>query len=90
MMKLFAIVVVIIAGIVIIGSAVGGGDSHKGSPAVYNRIKSLTDCAALQREFDTAEANHNRDLTRGSSLAEIDTDYMKAADSRMKAVGCYK
>jgi hypothetical protein len=36
-----------------------------GSPAVYERINALTDCAALQVEFDTAYTNHGRDVTRG-------------------------
>jgi hypothetical protein len=61
-----------------------------GNPAVYQRISAMTDCAALQAEFDTAEANHGRDLDSGKlDLAVIDTSYMSAADDRMRAINCY-
>ena len=46
------------------------------NPAVFERINSLTDCAALQAEFDQAEENGM-------------TSYMRAAHDRMGAVGCY-
>ena len=46
------------------------------SRIVLSRINSLTDCNALQREFDIADSNNR-------------VDYMKAADARMSAVGCY-
>lgn len=49
---------------------------HPGNPAVYERIAASSDCAALQREFDTAEAN-------------AQSAYMAAADARMRKVGCY-
>ena len=43
----------------------------------------------LQGEFDTAEANHKRDLTMGAGdLAKVDTSYMEAADARMGDLGC--
>lgn len=53
-----------------------GCGSKEGNPDVYNRIASLTDCSELQREFDIADSNNQ-------------TDYMKAADERMREVGCY-
>jgi hypothetical protein len=61
-----------------------------GNAAVYERIAAETDCAELQKEFDTAEANHDRDSGTGkTTAAEIDTSYMEVADARMRAVGCY-
>lgn len=50
---------------------------------VIDRINSSTDCAALQAEFDRADAN------RSLGSGELSISYMKAADARMKAVGCY-
>lgn len=52
---------------------------------MYTRIASLTDCAQLQREFDLAEATHQR----GGTWGPIGTAYMQAADTRMRQVGCY-
>jgi len=62
-----------------------GSDDQSGSPDVYARIASLTDCSALQQEFDQAEAN--RSISRDPS---IQTSYMVAADERMREVGCYR
>jgi hypothetical protein len=43
---------------------------------VYERIARTTDCAQLQQEFDTAEANQQRDLARGAvDQAEASTVY---------------
>jgi hypothetical protein len=53
----------------------GGGGNTTPNPAV-ERINSETDCSVLQGEFDTAEKNGH-------------TDYMTAADKRMKSLGCY-
>jgi hypothetical protein len=50
--------------------------SPPSNPAVISRINSETDCSELQGEFDRAEANHH-------------TDYMQAADRRMRTIGCY-
>jgi hypothetical protein len=61
----------------------------QGNPAVYERIAGLTNCESLQREFDTAQVNHRRDLDSGKlDRAEVDTSYMKAANDRMDQVGC--
>ena len=59
-----------------------------GDPAVYKRIDALSDCKALQAEFDVAAANHDRASTQ--QQREWTTAYMAAADDRMRAVGCYK
>ena len=57
-----------------------GGESRPGNPDVYERIESETDCAALQEEFDTAEAG---------PPSEWKVPYMEAADARMRELGCY-
>lgn len=54
-----------------------------GNPAVYERIASETDCATLQKDFDTAEANHRRDVERGTpEFAKMGTGFMAAATPR--------
>jgi hypothetical protein len=61
----------------------------QGNPAVYERIAGLTNCESLQREFDSAQVNHKRDLDSDKlDRAEVDTSYMKAANDRMDQVGC--
>ena len=62
--------------------------SGPGSYEVYADLASSTDCAYLQSKFDIAETNHRRDIARGSSLAVVSSSYMKAADERMKEIGC--
>jgi outer membrane PBP1 activator LpoA protein len=70
--------------------AAGCSKDRPGNPEVYERIARTTDCAQLQHEFDTAEANQKRDLARGAvDQAEASTAYMDAADKRMREVGCY-
>lgn len=55
-----------------------------GNPAVFARISSLTDCAALQDEFDVADGNRRFGADNRAQLA-----YMDAADERMRELGCY-
>lgn len=64
------------------------GDDRPGDPEVYDRIGSLTDCEAVQAEFDTASANNARE-TPGSDLAEATLGYMEAAADRLDELGCY-
>jgi hypothetical protein len=72
------------------GSSDATNAPRTGNPAVYERIASETDCAALQHEFDTADVNHTRDLGRDRlDLADVDVAYMNAADDRMREIGCY-
>lgn len=66
-----------------------GSTSPPGRAEVYDRINALSDCAALQAEFNQADTNHTRDVARGSDLAEVDLSYMEAAEERMKAIGCH-
>lgn len=58
-----------------------------GSPAVWERIETGTDCAALQAEWDqamdNAEARQPGDELRGLSL-----DYAAAASQRMRDLEC--
>ena len=58
----------------------GGGANL--DPSVVSRIKAETNCSALQREFDIADAN--RAINGARSVA-----YMKLADDRMREIGCY-
>ena len=63
-------------------------DTRPGSAAVYDRIESLTDCDALQREFDTAmDSVEAREP--GDRLRDISMTYARAADSRMSSIDCY-
>lgn len=54
-----------------------------GSPAVYDRIESLTNCSELQDEFDRAMDNYDR------NSSDISLSYALIADARMREVGCY-
>jgi hypothetical protein len=74
----------------------GGGGSSGGdgplptSAAVISRIRSLTDCDELQREFDTAAENHDIQSDRGNlTLMRVSSAYMSVADDRMDTIGCY-
>jgi len=74
-------------GVVAVALLAGCGGERPGSSAVYDRISATTDCDALQREFDTASASHDRATT--DDQREITLSYMQAADDRMKEVNCY-
>lgn len=63
-------------------------DSYGGQPSVYSRIASTTDCAALQEQFNIAGDNNDR-AEPGTDAHRWSLGYMKAADDRMEAVGCY-
>lgn len=73
------------------GSApVASSPADDGSAAVLSRINSTSDCAALQREFDTAEVHFKQAKTAGDTARrELALKYMGAADERMKQIGCY-
>lgn len=79
------------------GTAACGGEdsdppawkSRKGDPGIHQRIMESKDCAAAQREFDTTNANHRKDLDAGKlELAQIDTDYIATALDRGKELSC--
>jgi hypothetical protein len=56
--------------------------------ATLQRIEPLTDCNALQREFDIASENFDR-VEAGSPQAEASLEYMEAADARLQELDCY-
>jgi hypothetical protein len=59
-----------------------GGDRN-----VYARILALTDCAALEQEFDKAEAESKR-RGRGSPSKKRFVGYMTAVANQLEALGC--
>ena len=59
-----------------------------GSPLVYERIDSMTDCEELQMEFDRAYDNVEA-RKPGDRLREISAAYGEYAHQRMKKIGCY-
>ena len=63
------------------------GNLAPGNPAVYQRIAAETDCATLHADFDQAAANHDA-AAPGSEQATWSTNYMAAADARMRQIGC--
>jgi hypothetical protein len=62
-------------------------NEYGGNSDVYSKILAMTDCAALQHEFDQAEANLQ---APGTQQRQWGMGYMNASDSRMKDIGCYK
>lgn len=62
--------------------------ARPGNAAVYERIDALTDCDALQAEFDQADTNGQRQRAAGQSSA-ASISYMEAADARMRELDCY-
>lgn len=58
----------------------GGGGANLPA-SVVSRIEAETNCPALQREFDNAEAN--RAINGERAVA-----YMKMAEDRMREIGC--
>ncbi len=60
---------------------------RSGDPAVYRRISAATDCAALQREFDTA-MDRIEQLPPASKKREVPMDYATTAMERMRELDC--
>jgi hypothetical protein len=60
-----------------------------GEAAVYDRITSETNCESLQAEFDQAMSNVGA-RPSGDSLRTTSLAYAKAADARMRSLGCYE
>lgn len=63
-------------------------EERPGNPAVYERIEAMTDCAELQKEFDTAMDNADR-YEPGDEQREWSIAYAEAADGQMEQNGCY-
>lgn len=80
----------IAAGLLLVGCSSGSeaAGEQPGSPAVYDRIAGLEDCAALQQEFDTTAATSDR-ADAGTPEAKAALGYMEAADERLKELDCY-
>ena len=69
-------------------AAQGYQNRHGGEILVYNRILGMTDCNALQAQFDIA--GDNNDLAEPGTAAHKRTlGYMTAADDTMEKRGCY-
>ena len=82
MKRLLVVGLVLAAGTL---SACSASPEQTGSPAVFQRIASMTDCADLQSEFDTAERNGDAARARSRlDLAKASTSYMRSADDRMR------
>jgi hypothetical protein len=63
-------------------------ETRPGSAVVYQRIEAMTDCAALQKQFDIADRNTKRMQDSGQE-ASVPISYMEAADARMQELTCY-
>ena len=59
-----------------------------GSQDVYLRISGMTSCPELQATFDRNMDDAER-RKPSDPLREITLSYARAADTRMKALGCY-
>lgn len=71
------------------GGGSAGSSSYASNP-VYRRIYGMTDCVALQAEFDIADENASRLQDAGRyEDARLPIKYMDWADDRMQDVGCY-
>jgi len=62
---------------------------YGGKSGVYAQIAQERDCRALQTTFDRAAANNDR-AQPGSAEHKWTLGYMKAADERMRSLGCYR
>lgn len=80
-----------VVALAIAGAVVGcnnGGTAPQRDDSVTQAINSSTDCAALQDMFDAYDEAHG--LADALEDKERFTDYMQAADARMREVGCYE
>lgn len=75
-------------GTIVLTIAVPTPTARPGSPAVYERIAALNDCTALQRELEIALGNY--DPKNAPTSASPQLSYAKAADDRMREIGCYR
>jgi hypothetical protein len=62
-------------------------EEYGGLPSVYAQIFSSS-CEELQEQFDIAAENNDRE-TAGTERFRMTLGYMRAADDRMRAQGCY-
>lgn len=93
-MRRYMVVIALSVGLVACGGGDDGSTDQPGSPEVYARIAAETDCQILQDEFDRAADNFDRAVAADEPAGEgtereWTVAYMKAADERMAAIGCY-
>lgn len=69
-------------------AAQGYQSRYGGETSVYNRILAMTNCNALQAEFDIADANSDL-ADPGTAAFKRGLGYMTAADDTMEKRGCY-
>lgn len=70
-------------------TAEGFAEEYGGATNAYERVLTLTDCAELQEEFDTAfERSETSEASTDHHKAAV--GFMEAADARMSEVGCYE
>lgn len=88
----------VVAALVAIASLTGCGASSTpaepsvsaGKAEVHERIKALTDCTELQKQFDDAEQNGKNMRAQGKSdLSSASTAYMKTALERQQELKCF-
>ncbi len=63
-------------------------DQYGGKYEVYTEIINMTDCEELQKQFDMAASNNEREEP-GTILFEATLGYMAATDDHMREIGCY-
>lgn len=68
-------------------AACSSGDDKPGNAAVYDRIGSLTDCSAVQAEFNAAFDTSER-TEGGTDEHEAAVGYMEAANDKLESLGC--
>lgn len=64
-------------------------DNYGGDFAAYRAIFTLSDCTALQAQFETAYQN-NQNAQAGTPNQKQSLGFMTATDERMREIGCYK
>lgn len=61
-----------------------------GEPKVYESIKAEKNCSKLQKDFDQADANGERNRNNGKpELAKVSTAYMEAIFARQTELKCF-
>ena len=63
-------------------------EPRTGDPAIYERIESLTDCEALQIEFNLAQGNLARTRHDDNEGRENYRSYAETAEDRLDELRC--
>lgn len=83
-----AVISLAVLAVCVLGCAAPGPAPEVGNPEVHARIRALTDCGELQREFDVAMVAVDA-RQPGDAMRTVSTSYAMTADARMRALGCY-